>query len=90
MSDMKKDNKREVIDEEIKLSPEILEKIRDIDMDYALEVSLFKIMAQEESRQKSRKGTASPRYKNGEYRSPEGLKDRKSEEYNSCLQIRKP
>ena len=80
MSDMKKDNKREVIDKDIKLSPEILEKIRDIDMDYDLAVSLFKIMAQEESRHKSRKGTASPRYKKGEYRLPEELKDHKSEE----------
>ena len=80
MSDMKKDNKREVIDEDIKLSPEILEKIQDIDMDYDLAVSLFKIMAQEESRQKSMKGTTSPRYKKGEYMSPEELRVRKIEE----------
>ena len=80
MSDTKNKSKREIISEEIRLSPDILERLRDIDVDYDLAVSLFKIMAQEESRQKSRKGNTSQRYKEGKYKSPEELRDRKSEE----------
>ena len=60
---------KEVFDEDLELSPDTLERIRDIDMDYDLAVLFFKILAMEESRQKSRKRDTSQRYKEGEYKS---------------------